>query len=116
MTLGMVSIKLRDTRVEFLMRHRAKFPPRYGKIVADVLAHSDDEYDASKKVYIIKTLPYRSKNGSKFFQRLDVEIKKEDEISGKTNKKRVCKLPKTPVPSEFKRAPRNLPLDFYDAA
>ncbi|KAG0139000.1 hypothetical protein CROQUDRAFT_55381, partial [Cronartium quercuum f. sp. fusiforme G11] len=106
--------RLRDTRSEFLMRHRAKFPPRYRKVCSDVLAHSDDEYDAEKHVYVIKSLPYRSRNASKFFRRLDVEILKEEELNGKTSRKRIRKLPKTPAVSEFSRAPKNLPIDFYD--
>ncbi|KAG0144706.1 hypothetical protein CROQUDRAFT_708506 [Cronartium quercuum f. sp. fusiforme G11] len=96
------------------MRHRAKFPPRYRKVCSDVLAHSDDEFNAEKKVYVIKSLPYHSKNANKFFRRLDVEILKEEEINGKTSRKRIRKLPKIPAVSEFKRAPKNLPIDFYN--
>lgn len=39
---------------------------------------------------------------------------KESEISGKANRRRLRKLPKIPVPSEFKRAPKGLPINFYD--
>lgn len=39
---------------------------------------------------------------------------KEAEITGNTTRRRVRKFPKQPVPSEFKRVPKNLPIDFYD--
>lgn len=96
------------------MRHRATFPPRYRKLCSDTSAHSDNEYDPEKRVYVIKTLGYRSKNVSKFFRRLDVEMIKEMEVNGKASRRRIRKLPKVPIASEFKRAPRNLPIEFYD--
>lgn len=40
-------------------------------------------------------------------------MKKEDKFNGKNGKGRVRKLPKTPVKSEFTKAPKDLPLDFY---
>ncbi|KAG0140879.1 hypothetical protein CROQUDRAFT_99491 [Cronartium quercuum f. sp. fusiforme G11] len=87
--------RLCDTRSEFLMRHWAKFPPRYRKVCSDILAHSDNEYDAEKHV-------------------LDVEILKEEELNGKTSQKQIRKLPKTPAVSEFSCAPKNLSIDFYN--
>ncbi|KAG0139089.1 hypothetical protein CROQUDRAFT_102216, partial [Cronartium quercuum f. sp. fusiforme G11] len=59
-------------------------------------------------------LGYRSKNANKFFRRLDVEMLKEAEVSGKASRRRIRKLPRIPIPSTFKKAPKNLPVDFYD--
>lgn len=39
---------------------------------------------------------------------------KEAQVLGKQVRKRVRKLPKTPLPSLFTKAPKNLPIDFYD--
>ncbi|KAG0139063.1 hypothetical protein CROQUDRAFT_55309, partial [Cronartium quercuum f. sp. fusiforme G11] len=105
--------RLRDQRVDFLKRHKSKFPPRYQILCEDTLAHSDDEFDPEKKVRIIKTLAYRSKNASKFFRRLDVEIAKEAQIIKNAAKKTPRVLPMEKIPSEFTRAPINLPIDFY---
>lgn len=96
------------------MRHQATFPPRYRKICSDTLAHSDDEYNTEKQVYVIKTLGYRSKNANRFFRRLNVEMIKEAQVNGKASRRRVRRLPKEPRPSAFKRAPVNLPINFYD--
>ncbi|EGG10008.1 uncharacterized protein MELLADRAFT_95119 [Melampsora larici-populina 98AG31] len=106
--------RLRDQRVEFFKQHKAKFPPRYRALCEDTLAHSDDEYDPIKKVRVIKTLGYRSKNASKFFQRLDVEMAKQAQVTKNAVKKTRRVLPMVPVPSTFTRAPTNLPIDFYD--
>lgn len=83
-------------------------------MVQDVLAHSDDEFKPGKGYYVIKTLGYRSKNTSKSFRRLDVEMLKDAETSGRTAHRRVRKLPKIPLPLDFKKAPKNLAIDFYD--
>lgn len=100
--------QLCDSRVKLLLRHCAKFPPRYRKVVQDFLAHSDDEFDTGKNYYGIKTLHYRSKNASIFMRRLDAEMLKEAETNGKTSRRRVCKSLKKPVLSDFKKAPKTL--------
>ncbi|EGG00601.1 uncharacterized protein MELLADRAFT_67636 [Melampsora larici-populina 98AG31] len=84
------------------------------RIREKVLAHSDDEEVPGKSYLISKTLPYQSKNASKFMRRLDIEMKKAADIAGDTIHKRPCRLPKELVPSIFKKAPKNLPIDFYD--
>ncbi|EGG03672.1 uncharacterized protein MELLADRAFT_90027 [Melampsora larici-populina 98AG31] len=107
--------QLCELRMSFLNGpNRKSFPPRYRKICEKVLAHSDDEEVPGKPYLVIKTLPYRSKNASKFFRRLDIEMKKAAEIAGETFHKKPRRLPSKPVPSIFKKAPKNLPIDFYD--
>lgn len=39
---------------------------------------------------------------------------KEAETNGKTTRRRICKLPKKPILSDLKKAPKNLAIDFYD--
>ncbi|KAA1079345.1 hypothetical protein PGT21_008685 [Puccinia graminis f. sp. tritici] len=105
--------RLRDARVEFAVV--SKFPKRYQDILAPIAAHSDDELDGKKGFYKIKTLCYRSKNASKFFRALDIAMKKAAEQDPSTHgKRRIRKLPKTPVPSKYTVAPKGLPIDFYD--
>ncbi|KAH9812496.1 hypothetical protein DFH28DRAFT_898694 [Melampsora americana] len=41
-------------------------------------------------------------------------MKKADQISEKTVKREPRRLPKVPIPSMFTRAPKELPIDFYD--
>ncbi|KAA1075509.1 hypothetical protein PGTUg99_019153 [Puccinia graminis f. sp. tritici] len=90
-----------------------KFPERYIRILNNTLAHSDDEFSPEHNIYIIKTLRYRSNNANIFFRRLDVEMLKADQLSGKQGRKRVRKLPKAPMASTFTKPPIGLPLDFY---
>lgn len=77
-------------------------------------AHSDDEYDEGNKVYVIKTLDYRSNNGSKFIRRLEAWMDRSMKTSGSAAQKRVRKLPRVPQQSKLKSPPVQLPLDFYD--
>ncbi|EGG03570.1 uncharacterized protein MELLADRAFT_89943 [Melampsora larici-populina 98AG31] len=108
--------RLKQARVRFLDVNRAKYPPRYKALCENVLAHSDDEQEPGKNYLTIKTLAYRSKNASKFFRRLDIEMQKAVQVSGKAVPHLERRLPKVPVPSAFSRAPRDLPIDFYKAS
>ncbi|EGG06769.1 uncharacterized protein MELLADRAFT_62944 [Melampsora larici-populina 98AG31] len=104
-------------RLAFLEKDTNRKRPnhqRYIKICSEIAAHSDDEEHPDGTYRVIKTLPYRSKNTSKFFRRLDIEMKKADQISGKTVKREPRRLPRDPLPSIFTRAPKELPIDFYD--
>ncbi|KAA1137529.1 hypothetical protein PGTUg99_011743 [Puccinia graminis f. sp. tritici] len=103
--------RLRQSRYEYAVTN--KLPERYLKIINNTSAHSDDEFDPQSNVFVIKTLKYRSNNANIFFRRLDVEMLKADQLAGKQGRKRVRKLPKVPVPSEFIKPPIGLPLDFY---
>ncbi|EFP75508.1 uncharacterized protein PGTG_00839 [Puccinia graminis f. sp. tritici CRL 75-36-700-3] len=105
--------RLRDARKEFAILN--KFPPRYVHILSQIGAHSDDEHDEKANIYKIKTLPYRSKNASKFIRALDIVMKNAAEQDPSSyRKRRVRKLPRQPVMSTFTAAPKGLPIDFYD--
>ncbi|PLW52509.1 hypothetical protein PCANC_10573 [Puccinia coronata f. sp. avenae] len=88
---------------------------RYKDIIEPIGAHSDNELDPKRGFYKIKTLPYRSKNASKFFCALDIMMKKSAKQDASSNgKRRIRKLPKQPVLSSYTTAPTKLPIDFYD--
>lgn len=80
----------------------------------NVLAHSDDEDIPGENAAAIKTLPYRGKNSSKFWRRVDKERIKEAQLLGKQIRAKVRKLPKVPIMSTFTKAPNDFPIDFYD--
>ncbi|KAH9467019.1 hypothetical protein Pst134EB_002052 [Puccinia striiformis f. sp. tritici] len=101
---------LRKARVSFAKNHN--LPKRYKRVVADLSAHSDDEYNDQHSCYIIKTVAFRSANANKFFRRLDEEMKKEFE--GPRDQRRIRRVPDVPQPSIFKALPKQLPLDFFD--
>ncbi|EFP90156.2 uncharacterized protein PGTG_16004 [Puccinia graminis f. sp. tritici CRL 75-36-700-3] len=104
--------RLRDARYKFAVEH--DFPPRYQKIIGDIHSHSNDEYNAKNKVYVIKTLPFRSKTANTFFCRLDKVMIDTNLVRGKRSQQRRRALPTKPQPTVFPRAPKRLPLDFYD--
>ncbi|KNZ54688.1 hypothetical protein VP01_2882g1, partial [Puccinia sorghi] len=56
-----------------------RLPKRYQRIISDVNAHSNDEYNPAKGVYHINTLKFRSENATKFFRRLDAAILQSDD-------------------------------------
>ncbi|KAH9445127.1 hypothetical protein Pst134EB_025376 [Puccinia striiformis f. sp. tritici] len=101
---------LRKARVSFAKNHN--LPKRYKRVLADLSAHSDDEYNDQHSCYIIKTVAFRSANANKFFRRLDEEMKKEYE--GPRDQRRIRRVPDVPQPSIFKALPKQLPLDFFD--
>lgn len=76
--------------------------------------HSDDEYNSQRKVYVVKTLKFRSANATKFFRRLDATIATSDELDGKRVQRRRRFIPPTPEPSLFTKPPKGQPLDFYN--
>ncbi|KAH9451449.1 hypothetical protein Pst134EA_025403 [Puccinia striiformis f. sp. tritici] len=102
--------RLRKARVSFAKNHN--LPKRYKRVLADLSAHSDDEYNDQHSCYIIKTVAFRSANANKFFRRLDEEMKKEYE--GPRDQRRIRRVPDVPQPSIFKALPKQLPLDFFD--
>lgn len=108
-----IFVQLRDARVRFASDN--KFPKRYQKILAPITAHSDDEYDEERGLFVIKTLSYRSKNAGRFFRQLDRRmIAAAKNEPG--NRRRIRRLPKNAIMSKFTVAPKGLPLDFYDVA
>ncbi|KAA1127309.1 hypothetical protein PGTUg99_034577 [Puccinia graminis f. sp. tritici] len=103
--------RLRDERVAFARAN--KLPTRYIEMLLPVGAHSDDEESEKGKFWKIKTLPYRSANVGKFMRRLDNRMM-DAAIQEPNHKRRIRRLPKEPIISDFKIAPKGLALDFYD--
>ncbi|KAI7960315.1 hypothetical protein MJO29_005383, partial [Puccinia striiformis f. sp. tritici] len=104
--------RLRDSRLKFALSQG--LPKRYQKVISDVNCHSDDEYNSQRKVYVVKTLKFRSANATKFFRRLDATIATSDELDGKRVQRRRRFIPPTPEPSLFTKPPKGQPLDFYN--
>ncbi|MBW0492139.1 hypothetical protein O181_031854 [Austropuccinia psidii MF-1] len=105
--------RLRNERRDFSILN--KFPKRYQEVLAHIAAHSDDEEVKGKGFYMIKTLSYHSNNANRFFRRLDTVMMKaayQDPLASKS-RHRVRRLPRNPVESEYKVAPRGLPINFY---
>ncbi|WAQ87357.1 hypothetical protein PtA15_8A261 [Puccinia triticina] len=95
--------RLRDARRDFAILN--KYPKRYRDILEPISAHSNDE----------KTLPYRSNNANRFFQRLDIVMMKaaEQDPLAKSSRRRVRRLRRVPQESSYKAAPKGLPIYFY---
>ncbi|KAI7964258.1 hypothetical protein MJO29_004685 [Puccinia striiformis f. sp. tritici] len=104
--------RLQDSRLKFALSQG--LPKRYQKVISDVNCHSDDEYNSQRKVYVVKTLKFRSANATKFFRRLDATIATSDELDGKRVQRRRRFIPPTPEPSLFTKPPKGQPLDFYN--
>ncbi|KNZ46917.1 hypothetical protein VP01_6837g1, partial [Puccinia sorghi] len=104
--------RLRDERRDFAILH--KFPQRYQEILELITAHSDDKFVEFKGIYKIKTIPYHSNNPNRFFRRLDSLMK--DAAGQNPLAKMSCHqtlgLPKKPEMSNFKLAPKGLPINF----
>ncbi|KAA1113444.1 hypothetical protein PGT21_031647 [Puccinia graminis f. sp. tritici] len=78
-------------------------------------AHSDDEYFPDKEVYIVKKLPFRSNAANIFFRRLDEVIKQSEMEDGKRRITPRCRVRvRNPPNTIFPKAPKRMPLDFYD--
>ncbi|KAH9471667.1 hypothetical protein Pst134EA_005548 [Puccinia striiformis f. sp. tritici] len=105
--------RLRDARKDFAIIN--KFPKRYVDVLSHIGAHSDDEFDADRNIFKIKTLTYRSKNAGKFIRALDIVMKIAAQQDPSSNRKRrVRQLPRQPVISTFTTAPKGVAIDFYD--
>ncbi|KNZ59351.1 hypothetical protein VP01_1751g4 [Puccinia sorghi] len=104
--------RLRDARYKFAVAN--DYPERYKKIIKDPAANSDDEWDPKKNCFSIRTLPYRSCSASFFFRQLDDVMKNVNAATGKTSRMRVRRLPEKAILSRYSKAPKGLPLDFYN--
>ncbi|MBW0535607.1 hypothetical protein O181_075322, partial [Austropuccinia psidii MF-1] len=102
---------LRDSRLDYAIVN--KLPKRYKRIIEEIGAHSDDEYDEKKKVYVIKTLKFRSRKANIFFRRLDEAMVQAERNEGSITRKRTRCLPKIPIESTIVKPPKGLPIDFY---
>ncbi|MBW0559816.1 hypothetical protein O181_099531 [Austropuccinia psidii MF-1] len=90
------------------------FSKRYLKVLAEIDSHSDDEFDEKAKGYIMKILPYRSKNATTFMHRVDEEIEKSSRNQRGKSQKHQRIRSKTAPPTTFGRPPKGLPIDFFD--
>ncbi|MBW0515845.1 hypothetical protein O181_055560 [Austropuccinia psidii MF-1] len=104
--------RLCKTRYKFGVAEN--FPKRYLKILAEIDCHSDDEFVEEMKGYVIKALPYRSKNATTFMRRVDEEIEKASSNQGKRSQKHQRIITEHPPTTRFGRAPKGLPIDFFD--
>ncbi|PLW23732.1 hypothetical protein PCASD_12610 [Puccinia coronata f. sp. avenae] len=91
-------------------------PKQYQQILNNVQAHSDEEYYAKQDVYIVKKMPFRSHAANMFMRCINDQIKKQNELEGKqVNTVCRCIRVKNPPKTAFPKAPKGLPIDFYDA-
>ncbi|KNZ46810.1 hypothetical protein VP01_6935g2 [Puccinia sorghi] len=100
---------LRDKRYKFAVNNN--FPKRYLEVIKPV----QDEYFPEKDVYIVKKLPFRSEAATTFFRQLDLVIKKSEVEDGKKKSSPRRRLRVKNAPNTiFPKAPKGMPLDFYD--
>ncbi|KAA1099778.1 hypothetical protein PGT21_020224 [Puccinia graminis f. sp. tritici] len=105
--------RLREKRYKFAVNNN--FPKQYLEIIKCVQAHSDDEFYPSKSVYIVKKLPFRSRSADIFFRRLNEVMKQSSLEEGRRDQSRRRIRVKDAPNTVFPKAPKGLPIDFYDA-
>ncbi|MBW0464127.1 hypothetical protein O181_003842 [Austropuccinia psidii MF-1] len=104
---------LQDIRLEYAILQ--KFPKRYCRIVEEIGAHSKDEghETKTKKVHVIKRLPYHSKKENIFFRKLDESMEEYYRHMEIVSHMCVRVQPRVPINSTNAELPRGLPIDFY---
>ncbi|OAV94202.1 hypothetical protein PTTG_01835 [Puccinia triticina 1-1 BBBD Race 1] len=102
-----------SSQYEFAVANQ--YPERYQKVLKEIEAHSNDERHKKKNIFVIKTLLYRSKNASRFIQRLDQVMIKAAQNDPRSSASRRCVrlLPKEPCLSCYSAPPKGFPIDFY---
>ncbi|EGG07168.1 uncharacterized protein MELLADRAFT_86042 [Melampsora larici-populina 98AG31] len=105
--------RLRDTR--FAYAGAKGFPTRYLSMLQHVEAHSDDEFDVERQVYVVKTPIYQSVEAGIFMRRVDEHMRLSKTLSKTRIQTRTRIRPKHPIESTLTRPPRGLPIDFYNA-
>lgn len=109
-------LQLCKARCDFLASQK-NVPKRYIKLIAKPSAHSDNEaHPNRKRVYVIGTLPFLSRNMNKLIRRLEITMQKAQAVAGITRQRHVRILPKVPVISKMTAPPTQLPIDFYSPA
>ncbi|KNZ51783.1 hypothetical protein VP01_3812g2 [Puccinia sorghi] len=103
---------LRDKRYKFAINNN--FPKRYIEVIKPVQAHSNDEYFPRKQIYLVKKLPFRSEAANAFFRQLDDVMKDSATQDTKRMPGRHRLRVKNGLITIFPKAPKGLPLDFYD--
>jgi len=109
---GLRPPQLAAARLKFLVENG--YPQRYRDLI-DPKATSDDEYDANRKVYLIKRRTERSSEVEKFYWILD---RKREEAVRQDKSRRWCervrKVPVDQQDSVFSALPEGMPIDYYD--
>ncbi|MBW0529597.1 hypothetical protein O181_069312 [Austropuccinia psidii MF-1] len=108
---GLEHTKLQDVRYKFALNQN--FPKQYIKVVTPVQAHSNEEYYSPKDIYIACKLPFCSEAANKFMHKLDQVICNSNKDDGDKNLQHCVRI-KNPPNTMFTKAPKGLPLDFYD--
>lgn len=103
---------MQDSRYKFAMNKN--LPKQYLRIIKSLQAHRDNEYYSKDNVYVVKKLPFQSEAATTFIQRLDEVMKKADQADGKQFQKRWRVQMKNPAPTLFPKAPKGLPIEFYN--
>ncbi|MBW0474534.1 hypothetical protein O181_014249 [Austropuccinia psidii MF-1] len=90
------------------------FPKRYIRIVKPIQAHRNEEYSQEKEVYIARELPFRSGSANRFMRNIDKIIKKTYHEEGRRDQHCHQIHIKNPPTTDFPKAPKGFPIDFYD--
>ncbi|KNZ51296.1 hypothetical protein VP01_4006g1 [Puccinia sorghi] len=89
-------------------------PRQVIKVIKPVQAHSDDKYLPKKQIYLVKKLPFRSEPSNTFFRRLNDVMKDSGAQDTKCMPGRHCLQVKNGLITIFPKAPKGLPLEFYN--
>ncbi|MBW0576245.1 hypothetical protein O181_115960, partial [Austropuccinia psidii MF-1] len=74
----------------------------------------DDEFYSKKEAYISQRLPFQSEAANIFFRKLDEKIKATNDADNHSTNPRTQVHIKDPPLTHFPKAPKGLPLEFYD--
>ncbi|MBW0580876.1 hypothetical protein O181_120591 [Austropuccinia psidii MF-1] len=105
-------MRLRNERYKFAISQ--DFPKRYIRILKPIQAHSNEEYSQEKYLYIARKLPFQSESANSFMHNLDEIIKKTYHEEGRHDQHCHRIHIKNPPTTDFCKAPKGLPIDFYD--
>ncbi|TFK45357.1 hypothetical protein OE88DRAFT_1640031 [Heliocybe sulcata] len=105
---------LAKAREKFAKAHN--LPQRYVKIFGNAKVTSDDEWDGTLGVHVIKRLPFRSEAANTFIRRLDTYWKDTTIMECGQWRQRNRHWPSEPRDSVCCRLPLDLPIDYFDSA
>ncbi|TFK52727.1 hypothetical protein OE88DRAFT_1677285 [Heliocybe sulcata] len=105
-------MRLAKAREKFAKAH--KLPKRYVKILGDAKATSDDEWDNTLQVHVIKRLPFRSEAANTFIRQLDKYWKDTTIMECGRWRQRDRQWLSEARDSACRRLPLGLPLDYFD--
>jgi hypothetical protein len=105
-------VQLQTQRLKTANDH--DLPDHYKLILRDVKAHSDDEWDPAKQVFVIKQKVSRSASATALVRWLDDLRADSLALPSGRNLLRKRVEPEVPVLSNLRSLPRCVPLDYYD--